>query len=113
MSNEKLTDRSVLAPLLERGWTEENDGNAIAKTYEFKSFIHAFGWMSQVAIVAEKINHHPEWSNAFNKVSVKLTTHDAGGLTEKDVRLAKRMDGLSAGGGRKGGKGKPAEETED
>ncbi len=83
-----------LAPLLDAGWAHDAGRDAITKTFEFKSFIAAFGWMSQAALHAEKLNHHPEWSNVYNRVTVTLTTHDAGGLTELDVKLANRMEGL-------------------
>lgn len=66
--------------------------NAIEKTFTFKSFIRAFGWMSQIAIWAEKLKHHPEWFNVYNRVEVKLTTHDAGGLSELDFKLATKME---------------------
>ena len=68
-----------------------NDGK-LAKNFKFKSFIRAFGWMSQIAIWAEKLNHHPEWFNVYNKVEVQLTTHDVGGLSELDFKLASKMD---------------------
>ena len=64
----------------------------LVKTFKFKSFIRAFGWMSQIAMWAEKLNHHPEWFNVYNKVEVKLTTHDAGGITELDFKLAAKME---------------------
>ena len=66
----------------------------ISKTFVFKNFVQAFGFMTQTAIVAEKMNHHPEWSNVYKTVNVTLTTHDAGGLTELDIKLAKHMDEL-------------------
>ncbi|MCQ8850133.1 4a-hydroxytetrahydrobiopterin dehydratase [Alteromonas stellipolaris] len=76
---------------------EENErwalsDNAIEKTFTFKSFIRAFGWMSQIAIWAEKLKHHPEWFNVYNRVEVKLTTHDVGGLSELDFKLATKME---------------------
>lgn len=64
----------------------------LVKTFKFKSFIRAFGWMTQVAIWAEKLNHHPEWFNVYNKVEVKLTTHDVGGISELDFKLATKME---------------------
>lgn len=67
-------------------------GNAIVKTFTFKSFIRAFGWMSQIAIWSEKLKHHPEWFNVYNRVEVKLTTHDVGGLSELDFQLADKME---------------------
>ncbi len=70
------------------------DGEFISKTFVFKDFIEAFGFMSKVAICAEKSEHHPNWSNVYNKVEIKLSTHDAGGLTIKDFELAKKIDQL-------------------
>ncbi|MDC8830744.1 4a-hydroxytetrahydrobiopterin dehydratase [Alteromonas gilva] len=73
------------------------DGDAITRTFEFKNFISAFGWMSQMAIWAEKLTHHPEWFNVYNKVEVKLTTHDVDGLSELDFKLAQKMNRHFAG----------------
>lgn len=70
----------------------QQQGDKISKTFKFKSFIRAFGWMSQIAIWAEKLSHHPEWFNVYNKVKVTLTTHDADGLTELDFKLAEKME---------------------
>jgi 4a-hydroxytetrahydrobiopterin dehydratase len=95
---EILTDAErdeQLAPLLDKGWQLVEGRDALTKEFEFRNFIRAFGWMTQVAIHAEKLNHHPEWSNVYNKVTVTLSTHDAGGLTELDAKLAKRMEALS------------------
>ena len=80
---------------------EENErwalsDNAIEKTFTFKSFIRAFGWMSQIAIWAEKLKHHPEWFNVYNRVEVKLTTHDVGGLSELDFKLATKMESFKS-----------------
>lgn len=76
-------------------WKEQD--NKLTRTIEFKDFVSAFGFMSKVAIVAEKMNHHPSWSNVYNKVSFELTTHDAGNtVTEKDRALAKAIDDLLA-----------------
>ncbi len=74
------------------GWVEVEGRDAIAKTFKFKDFNAAFGWMTRVALAAESADHHPEWFNVYNRVEVTLSTHDAGGLTEKDVSLARRMD---------------------
>ncbi|QJR82358.1 4a-hydroxytetrahydrobiopterin dehydratase [Alteromonas pelagimontana] len=82
--NEKLQE--------DEQWSRNGDG--ITKTFSFKNFIGAFGWMSQVAIWAEKLNHHPEWFNVYNKIEVKLTTHDADGLSELDFKLAEKMEKL-------------------
>lgn len=74
-------------------WTEEN--NSLKKTFQFDDFVSAFGFMSQVAIIAEKMNHHPNWSNTYNKVSFELNTHDAGDkVTDKDKKLAEAIDKL-------------------
>ena len=64
----------------------------LAKQFKFKSFIRAFGWMAQVAMWAEKLNHHPEWFNVYNKVEVSLTTHDVAGISELDFKLAAKME---------------------
>ena len=74
------------------GWSEVTGRDAITKTFVFKDFNEAFGFMSRVALVAEKHDHHPEWRNVYKTVEVVLSTHDAGGLTEKDVALAAAMD---------------------
>ncbi len=72
------------------GWTFPDVG--ILKKYEFRYFVAAFSFMTRVAIEAEKMNHHPEWSNVYNKVMIRLTTHDAGGLTDLDFKLAEIID---------------------
>lgn len=95
---EKLTQderEAALAELGKTGWTLAEGRDAITKTYRFKDFTRAFGWMSAVALAAEKADHHPEWTNVYNRVAVTLTTHDAGGLTSLDVALAQRMDALA------------------
>lgn len=95
---EKLTQderEAALAELGKTGWTLAEGRDAITKTYRFKDFARAFGWMSAVALAAEKADHHPEWTNVYNRVAVTLTTHDAGGLTSLDVALAQRMDALA------------------
>jgi len=76
-------------------WSEVDGRDAITRTFTFDDFVGAFGFMAQAAIHAEKMNHHPEWSNVYNTVQVTLTTHDVDGLSNKDVRLAKRMDALA------------------
>jgi 4a-hydroxytetrahydrobiopterin dehydratase len=85
----------ALAPLLAAGWAEVEGRDAIRKTYVFADFVAAFGFMTRAALVAEKLNHHPEWSNVYRTVDVTLTTHDAGGLSALDIRLAGRMDALA------------------
>ncbi|MEM1361449.1 MAG: 4a-hydroxytetrahydrobiopterin dehydratase [Pseudomonadota bacterium] len=91
---EKLTDRTVLEPLFDAGWSLVEGRDAIKKTYVFKNFVEAFGWMTQAALLAEKHDHHPEWFNVYKTVEVTLSTHDAGGLTGLDVKLATKMDAL-------------------
>ena len=71
------------------------DQSKLHRMFEFEDFVEAFGFMSQIAILAEKMDHHPEWSNIYNRVDVYLTTHDAGGLTELDFELADHMDRLA------------------
>ncbi len=80
------------------GWREVEDRDAIARKFLFKDFNEAFGFMTRAALVAEKMNHHPEWSNVWRNVEVTLSTHDAGGLTELDIRLAEAMDKIASGG---------------
>ncbi len=76
------------------GWT--SGGDFITKVFRFDDFAQAFGFMSEIAIIAEAMNHHPEWYNVYNRVDVTLTTHDAGGVTEKDIELARRMEQIVA-----------------
>jgi len=78
-----------------RGWTLREDGLAISRDFTFKNFSEAFAFMTRVALIAEKQDHHPEWSNVFNRVAITLTTHDAGGLSERDVRVARAIDRLA------------------
>jgi 4a-hydroxytetrahydrobiopterin dehydratase len=84
---------SALAKL--NGWSDVSGRDAITKKFTFKNFNEAFGFMSRVALVAEKMDHHPEWSNVYKTVDVTLSTHDAGGLTELDVKLAEAMDQIA------------------
>ena len=77
------------------GWAEVADRDAIAKTFRFADFVEAFGFMARVALAAEKMDHHPEWFNVYDRVEVTLWTHDAGGVTERDIRLAAAIDRLS------------------
>ncbi|PIE10819.1 MAG: 4a-hydroxytetrahydrobiopterin dehydratase [Rhodobacterales bacterium] len=87
--------KTDLTALQGSGWALSGDGKSISKTFQFKTFIAAFGWMTQAAIWAEKLRHHPEWFNVYNRVDVTLTTHDTGGLSELDAKLAARMDKLA------------------
>ena len=90
---EKLTGGARAEALADlAGWRVVEDRDAIAKSFAFKTFNQAFGFMSRVALMAERMDHHPEWFNVYNRVDVTLTTHDAGGVTELDVKLARFMD---------------------
>ena len=94
---EHLSDiarKTTLDPLIDTGWILDKDRDAITKEYKFGNFVDAFGFMTRAAIWAEKWNHHPEWFNVYNKVRVTLTTHDVGGLSALDVKLARKMDTL-------------------
>ena len=79
---------------LPAGWARAEGRDAITKSYKFKDFIQAFGFMTKAALIAEKMDHHPEWFNGYNKVDVTLTTHSAGGVTDLDIKLARAMDAL-------------------
>ncbi len=95
---ETLSDtarKTTLEPLLENGWAMVEGRDAIAKTYEFADFVEALGFMTRAGIWAEKWNHHPEWFNVYNRVEVTLSTHDVGGLSALDVKLARKFDGLA------------------
>ena len=87
---------AALEPLGRNGWFGISEEDAIRKVYIFRNFVDAWSWMTAVAIWAEKLNHHPEWLNIYRTVDVKLTTHHDGGLTDLDIRLAKKMDDLAA-----------------
>ena len=87
------TRKTALASI--PGWTELAERDAIFRKFVFKDFNQAFGFMTRVALIAEKRDHHPEWFNVYKTVEVTLSTHDAGGLTEKDIALAQAMDKLA------------------
>ena len=87
--------REALATL--SGWREVEGRDAIEKSFKFKSFSEAWGFMNRVALAAEKLNHHPEWCNVYNRVDIVLSTHDCDGLSELDVKLAKRIDSYAVG----------------
>ena len=92
---DKLTPADREAALLRlNGWIYDAKTDAISHDFKFKNFSEAFAFMTRVALAAEKMDHHPEWSNVYNKVTITLTTHSAGGLTEKDVKLAEKVDRL-------------------
>lgn len=78
------------------GWAFNDAGSSISKTFKFANFVEAFGFMTEAALAAEKLDHHPEWFNVYSRVDVTLNTHDAGGLTELDFKLAKAMEKAAA-----------------
>ncbi|MBK0397620.1 4a-hydroxytetrahydrobiopterin dehydratase [Limibaculum sp. M0105] len=90
-----MTTPDVPGELTDAGWSLSDDGTALRKTFRFKGFRDAMAWMTRAAFEAEQINHHPEWSNVYNRVDVRLTTHDTGGLTERDISLARRMERIA------------------
>jgi 4a-hydroxytetrahydrobiopterin dehydratase len=91
----KLTEAERTAALAElTGWHPAAAKDAIVKRFQFRDFVEAFGFMTRVALLAETADHHPEWSNVYNKVEILLTTHDAGGLSARDVALARAIDAL-------------------
>ncbi|MEM8570387.1 MAG: 4a-hydroxytetrahydrobiopterin dehydratase [Pseudomonadota bacterium] len=95
---ERLSDaarEAAVAELATTGWSLMDGREAINKRFEFADFVDAFGFMSRTAIWAEKWDHHPEWFNVYKTVEVTLATHDAGGLTELDLKLARKMDALA------------------
>ena len=91
--NKKLsiTDRNTALKKL-KGWQLVKGRGAITKTFQFKDFNAAFSWMTAIALYAEKLDHHPEWFNVYNRVIVTLSTHDVGGISKLDIKLAKLMD---------------------
>ena len=93
LSNQERLDE--LKTLTDTGWILVQGRDAIFKCYKFSSFIEAFSWMSAAALWSEKMNHHPEWFNVYNRVEVTLTTHDVGGLSALDIKLAHKMDDLA------------------
>jgi 4a-hydroxytetrahydrobiopterin dehydratase len=95
---EKLSDtarKSLLEPLFAAGWAMAEDTDALEKEFGFADFTAAFAWMTRAALWAEKWDHHPDWSNSYNRVTVRLTTHDVGGVSALDAKLARKMDQLA------------------
>ena len=91
---QKLSDAEVTSRLLElNGWGFSN--GKLQKTFTFASFVSAFGFMSSVALLAESMNHHPDWSNVYNRVTIGLNTHDVGGISDLDFTLAKKIDAIA------------------
>ena len=87
--------KETRAELAQAGWNEVAGRDAIVKKFQFEDFNEAWGFMSRVALMAEKMDHHPEWSNVYSRVEVTLSTHDAGGLTDRDVKLARHCDAVA------------------
>jgi len=92
-----IPDAERIAALAQMPWTYDEAGKAISRSFKFANFSEAFGFMARAALVAEKMDHHPEWSNVYKTVEVTLSTHDAGGVTELDVKLAEAMDRIASG----------------
>ena len=98
MKRDKLDDAALEAALADLpGWRRSDDGAALERCFAFRDFTEAFAFMTRCALVAEKMDHHPDWSNVYRRVDVKLTTHDRGGVTALDVELAKRMSAFAPG----------------
>lgn len=95
----ELLDKDELARAVAdlSGWSVAEDGLSIERTFEFRNFSEAFGFMTRAALAAEKMNHHPNWSNVYRTVRVALSTHDRGGVTELDIELARRMNRYAGG----------------
>ncbi len=90
---QKLSDQEINKSLADlQGWARMNDKHALQKNFKFKDFNQAWSFMSRCALLAEKMDHHPEWFNVYNRVDVVLTTHDANGISERDIKMAKAMD---------------------
>jgi 4a-hydroxytetrahydrobiopterin dehydratase len=97
MKREKLERQAIAAELAKLdGWSLDDAGTAISRSFKFRNFVEAFGFMTEAALAAERLNHHPEWFNVYSRVDVKLNTHDAGGLTELDFKLAAAMEKAAA-----------------
>lgn len=89
LSDEQIQERMSTVP----GW--ELTGSAISRVFRFPDFIRAFGFMASVAAIAQSLDHHPDWDNVYDRVSIRLSTHDAGGLTERDFEMARRINELA------------------
>ncbi|WP_343313271.1 4a-hydroxytetrahydrobiopterin dehydratase [Brucella sp. BE17] len=95
MTRNRLTQEQIEQALSELdGWSQVEDREAIAKSFRFKDFSAAFGFMSRAALYAEKLDHHPEWFNVYNRVDVTLSTHSEKGITELDIKMARKMNSL-------------------
>jgi 4a-hydroxytetrahydrobiopterin dehydratase len=92
---EKLTDGEIGQALqMLEGWTLLKDRHAVFKKFSFRDFNEAWAFMTRIALLAEKMDHHPEWSNVYNRVEITLTTHDAGGISKRDIKMAQAIEGL-------------------
>ena len=85
-------DNKRFKELINSGWLISSSGNEIKKEFKFGNFVEAFGFMAKIALMAEKMNHHPEWKNTYNRVEIVLTTHDKGGLTKFDIKLGEMIE---------------------
>jgi 4a-hydroxytetrahydrobiopterin dehydratase len=93
MRDARLDPEAIAAKLaLLDGWMLGEDGLSIRRSFRFGDFVEAFGFMTRCALIAERLDHHPDWSNVYSRVDVRLSTHDSGGLTERDFKLAEAMD---------------------
>lgn len=92
LTDEQRTNALVTIP----DWRLSDDASGISRSMRFADFVGAFGFMSKVALLAERADHHPEWSNVYNRVDIRLTTHDANGLSARDISLAQEIDALLA-----------------
>ena len=97
MAETLKSDQITSARQVLTGWTINEAEGKLTRTFKFKDFSEAFGFMARVALLAEKAGHHPDWSNSYDTVDITLSTHDAGGLTQKDVDLATKISALLAG----------------
>src|SRR6476620_9637304 len=98
MSNKNLNASEIEKALKELPRWKVNAAKKLEREFKFKTFREAFSFMTRVAFEAEELNHHPDWSNSYNQIKVELSTHSAGGITEKDFELARRMEGIDWGG---------------
>lgn len=98
MAGKLTTEERAAALATLPGWQVAGEGDAITRTFVFADFSEAFGFMARAALLAEKMDHHPDWSNSYKKVVVTLTSHDAGGLTARDIKLAAAMNALAPAG---------------
>lgn len=102
MSVSKMSSEQIEAELKNlNGWELKNE--KLRRELKFKNFVQAFGFMTQVAILAERLNHHPEWSNVYSRVTIDLTTHEAGGISQRDFELAQQINEILSASGHKGG----------